>query len=93
MCLYGHLTGLLFHTFLVYAVQQPPVSVVDAPFFGKQPVVTTCSSCNHYGATVVQYEKGTCTYVAAGVLCLLGYVFFFVSVVNRAAYTGECFYA
>lgn len=53
-------------------VQGTNVVIVQQPQLGFTPTMTTCPHCHQTVQTTVGYTSGGLTWIAAGVLCLMG---------------------
>ncbi|XP_002739641.1 lipopolysaccharide-induced tumor necrosis factor-alpha factor homolog [Saccoglossus kowalevskii] len=52
---------------------QPAVTVISAGIrYTQVPVSQECPHCHNTIVTTVTYENGTVTYLAAGIVCLVG---------------------
>lgn len=52
---------------------QPSPQVIERIVFGSIPVQTRCPNCHNDVTTVLAYDNGLLTWVAVGVLFLLGF--------------------
>jgi len=53
-------------------IVQPATVVVQAPRFGKQPVMAQCPYCQQQGMTKCEHESGLATWLVCGGCCLFG---------------------